>query len=123
MNKIFLNGNLTQQPELKFTNGGTPVCSFDIVVDEGYKDKKTGERVENDNFFTIVTWRGQAESCAKHLEVGSLVNVDGKLIIRESKANNTTYQNPEIHAEKVDFLDWKVNKKVMRKRLENNNQN
>lgn len=117
LNKDIKIGNLITQPDLNYTDNGTPVCEFRIVVVESYKDSKTGKRKENKDYFVIKVWRGLAKACAEYLQIGSLVAVEGKLKIRESKANNTTYQNPEIIADNVEFLDWLVSKKIMKERF------
>lgn len=109
-------GNLVTEPELAYTNGGTPYCIFTIVVKKRYKDKNE-EWQEDKKYFVVRVWRGQAKACAKHLKVGSLVAVEGKSVIEENKANNTTYKNPLIDAGNVEFLDWLVNKNIMKERF------
>ena len=59
LNKIFLMGRLTRDPELRRTQTGTPVASFSLAVDRDFKDKTTGERTTD--FIDVVAWRQTAE--------------------------------------------------------------
>ena len=59
LNKIFLMGRLTRDPELRHTQSGTAVASFSIAVDRDFKDKQTGERATD--FIDVVAWRNTAE--------------------------------------------------------------
>jgi single-strand DNA-binding protein len=103
LNRIVLIGRLTRDPELRYTSNGTPVCNFTLAVERNYTNRD-GER--DVDFINIVTWRGLAESCNKHLGKGRLVGVDGSLQIRKSENNNRTYINPEVKADNVRFLDF-----------------
>ncbi|MCL6547431.1 MAG: single-stranded DNA-binding protein [Alicyclobacillus sp.] len=103
LNRVVLIGRLTQDPELRYTNSGTPVASFTLAVDRA-RNNATGER-ETD-FIPIVVWQRQAELCSQYLHKGRLAAVDGRLQIR-------TYENregqrvrvAEVVAESVRFLD------------------
>jgi single-strand DNA-binding protein len=103
LNRVVLIGRLTQDPELRYTNSGTPVASFTLAVDRA-RSNANGER-ETD-FIPIVVWQKQAELCAQYLHKGRLAAVDGRLQIR-------TYENregqrvrvAEVVAESVRFLD------------------
>ncbi|RCW44136.1 MULTISPECIES: single-stranded DNA-binding protein [unclassified Halanaerobium] len=103
LNRIVLIGRLTRDPELRYTSNGTPVCNFTLAVERNYTNRQ-GER--DVDFIKIVTWRGLAENCARHLGKGRLVGVDGSLHIRKSENNNRTYINPEVTADNVRFLDY-----------------
>ncbi len=103
LNRIVLIGRLTRDPELRYTSNGTPVCNFTLAVERSYTNRQ-GER--DVDFIKIVTWRGLAENCARHLGKGRLVGVDGSLHIRKSENNNRTYINPEVTADNVRFLDY-----------------
>lgn len=80
LNKIFLQGRLVADPELKNTQNGTAVTSFRIAVDRDYKNQN-GDR-ETD-FINIVAWRGTAEFISKYFSKGRMIVVDGRLQIRE----------------------------------------
>jgi single-strand DNA-binding protein len=103
-----LIGRLTRDPELRYTSNGTPVCNFTLAVERNYTNRQ-GER--DVDFINIVTWRGLAENCARHLGKGRLVGVDGSLHIRKSENNNRTYINPEVTADNVRFLDFGNNQR------------
>jgi len=117
LNRIVLIGRLTRDPELRYTSNGTPVCNFTIAVERNYTNRKGEHDVD---FINIVTWRGLAENCARHLGKGRLVGVDGSLQIRKSENNNRTYINPEVNADVVQFLDY-ANNNNQRNNSQNNN--
>ncbi len=76
-NKVIMIGNLTKDPELRYTPQGTPVCSFRIAVNNRIKK---GDNVENDTLFIgVVTFGRPAETASKYLLKGSGVLVDGRL--------------------------------------------
>jgi len=106
LNRIVLIGRLTRDPELRYTSNGTPVCNFTLAVERNYTNRQGDRDVD---FIKIVTWRGLAENCARHLGKGRLVGVDGSLHIRKSENNNRTYINPEVTADNVRFLDFGKN--------------
>ena len=103
LNRIVLIGRLTKDPSLRYTSNGTPVCNFTLACERNYSDKQGDRPVD---FINIVTWRGLAENCAKHLGKGRLVGVDGSLNIRKSESDGRTYINPEVNADNVKFLDF-----------------
>jgi len=103
LNRIVLIGRLTKDPSLRYTENGTPVCNFRIACERNYTNRDGDRDVD---FINIVTWRGLAENCARHLGKGRLVGVDGSLQIRKSENNDRTYINPEVNADNVRFLDF-----------------
>ena len=123
LNRIVLIGRLTRDPELRYTSNGTPVCNFTLAVERNYTNRDGDRDVD---FINIVTWRGLAENCARHLGKGRLVGVDGSLQIRKSENNNRTYINPEVNADNVRFLDFGNNNNNSRSnnqgQYKNNNQ-
>lgn len=103
LNRIVLIGRLTRDPELRYTSNGTPVCNFTIAVERNYTNRQGEHDVD---FINIVTWRGLAENCARHLGKGRLVGIDGQLQIRKSESDGRKYINPEVNADNVRFLDF-----------------
>jgi single-strand DNA-binding protein len=104
INRVVLVGNLTKDPELRHTGGGTPVCSLRIAVNTRRKDS-TGQWTEKPNYFDITVWGNQGESCAQYLAKGRPVAVDGRLEWREWDAQDgTKRQAVEIIADSVQFL-------------------
>jgi len=103
LNRIVLIGRLTKDPSLRYTSNGTPVCNFTLAVERNYTNRDGDKDVD---FINIVTWRGLAENCARHLGKGRLVGIDGSLQIKKSENNGRKYINPEVNADNVRFLDF-----------------
>ena len=102
MNKVFIVGNLTKDPELKTTSSGISVCNFTVAVNRTYKDQN-GERQAD--FIPVVVWRGQAENCAKYLSKGRKVAVAGEIQTRNYDAQDGTKRYvTEVVASDVEFL-------------------
>ncbi|MGA1868740.1 MAG: single-stranded DNA-binding protein [bacterium] len=78
LNHIFLIGNLTRDPELRYTPSGTPVGGFGLAVNRKY-NTKSGEKKEEVDFFEIEVWDKQAEVCSEYLSKGKSVLVQGRL--------------------------------------------
>jgi single-strand DNA-binding protein len=79
VNVVVLVGNLTRDPELRATGGGTSVCKLGLAVNERAKDPATGEWGERPNYFDIDVFGAQAESCAQYLTKGRQVAIEGRL--------------------------------------------
>ena len=105
INRVVLVGNLTRDPELKHTSGGTPVCSLRVAVNDRKRDE-SGNWVDAPNYFSVSVFGNQAESCAQYLSKGRPVGVDGKLRWREweSKDGGGKREAVEIVADSVQFL-------------------
>ena len=73
LNKIFIMGRLTRDPELRRTQTGTPVASFSLAVDRDFKDKSTGERATD--FIDVVAWRQTAEFVSRYFSKGRMAVV------------------------------------------------
>jgi single-strand DNA-binding protein len=105
INRVVLVGNLTKDPELRHTSGGTSVCKLRLAVNTRQKDAATGQWGDKPNYFDVTVWGNQAESCAQYLSRGRPVAVDGRLDWREWEAQDgTKRQAVEIIAESVQFL-------------------
>lgn len=87
LNKVFILGNLTRDPELRQTTGGHAVCSFSIATNRRYTDK-SGQKQEQVEFHSIVAWGRQAEIITQYLHKGSSLLVEGHLQTR-------TWQDPQ----------------------------
>ena len=105
INRVVLTGNLTRDPELRSTGGGTSVCSLRIAVNTRRKDPGTGEWGEKPNYFDVTVWGAQGENCAQYLSKGRPIAVDGRLEWREwqDKEGNKR-QSVDIIADSVQFL-------------------
>ena len=105
MNKVFLIGRLTRDPELRYTGNNTPVASFSLAVNRNFTNQQ-GEREAD--FINIVVWRKQAENVKNYLSQGSQVAVEGRLQTRnyEDKDGQKRYVT-EVVADNVEFLGSK----------------
>jgi single-strand DNA-binding protein len=102
--RVTLVGNLTRDPELRQTPGGTSVCQFGVAVGRRYKDN-SGQWVDKASFFDVVVWGQQGENCAQYLSKGREVAVDGRLDQRSWDAQDGSKRSKvEIIAETVVFL-------------------
>ena len=105
VNKMIIIGNLGSEPEMRFTPNGRPVTSFNVATNRRYTTAD-GERKEETDWFTVVTWSRLAEQCNQFLTKGRLVYVEGRIRLRtwEGQDGQKRYRN-EIIAERVSFLD------------------
>ena len=105
LNKIFIMGRLTRDPELRRTQSGTAVTSFSLAVERDFKTQ--GGEKETD-FIDVVAWRNTAEFVAKYFTKGRMAVVEGRLQIRswqDKEGNNR--RTAEIVADNVYFADSK----------------
>jgi len=102
LNQVALIGNLTRDPELRYTPDGTPVASFTIAVNRPFINRE-GEREAD--FIPIVVWRKRAETCSEYLMKGSQVAVEGRLQVRSYEDKNGVRKwVTEVVARRVEFL-------------------
>lgn len=105
MNKVFLIGRLTRDPELRYTGNNTPVATFSLAVNRNFSNQ-AGEREAD--FINIVVWRKQAENVKNYLTQGSQVAIDGRLQTRSYDDNNGQKRYvTEVIADNVEFLGSK----------------
>ena len=105
LNKIFIMGRLTRDPELRRTQSGTAVTSFSLAVDRDFKSQ-SGEK-ETD-FIDVVAWRSTAEFVAKYFTKGRMAVVEGRLQIRDWKDKDGNKRTAvEVVAENIYFGDSK----------------
>ena len=103
LNRVLLMGNLTKDPELRYTPSGTAVANLRLAVNSTFKDQ-AGQRKEETCFVTIVAWGRQAETCNQYLKKGRSVFVEGRLIYRSWEAEGKTRSTMEVRADRVQFL-------------------
>jgi len=102
-NKIILMGNLTKNPELRYTPNGTPVASFGLAVNRKFRQAE--ELKEDVCFIDIVVFGKQAEHCGQYLSKGNGVIVDGRLQQRRWEAEDGQKRSKhEVVAQTVTFL-------------------
>ncbi len=107
LNKVLLIGNLTRDPELRYTPQGTAVSTIRIAVNRNFKDR-AGENKQETCFINLVAWSNLAEVCNQYLHKGKPVFVEGILQSRnwqDSQGNKRT--TIEVRAERIQFLDRK----------------
>lgn len=105
MNKVFLIGRLTRDPELRYTSSNIPTASFSIAVNRNFTNQN-GEREAD--FINIVVWRKQAENIKNYLTKGSQVAIDGRIQTRTYDAQDGSKRYvTEVVADNVQFLDSK----------------
>lgn len=102
MNKVFLIGRLTRDPELRYTGSNVAVASFSLAVNRNYTSQ-SGEREAD--FINIVVWRKQAENVKNYLTQGSQVAIDGRIQTRsyDGEDGKRRYVT-EVVADNVEFL-------------------
>ena len=106
LNKIFIMGRLTRDPELRRTQTGTPVASFTLAVDRDFKDKSTGER--STDFIDVVAWRQTGEFVSRYFTKGRMAVVEGRLQMRDwTDKDGNKRRTAEVVADQVYFGDSK----------------
>ena len=98
-NKVIIAGNLTRDPELRFTNGGVPVCSFGIAVN------RVRSKNEEVDFFDVSAWRELGETIANYKKKGDPILVEGRLQYRTWEAQDGSKRSKvDVVADNVQFL-------------------
>ena len=105
INTVVITGNLTRDPELRSTGGGTPVCDMRVAVNSRRKDA-SGEWVDKPNYFDVTVFGAQGENCSTYLSKGRPVAIEGRLDWREWEAKDGSgkRQAVSIIANSVQFL-------------------
>ena len=105
LNKVFLIGNLTRNPELRVTPKGTPICSFSLAVNRQFRDEGGNSR-EEVTYVDIEAWGKQAELCSKYLAKGNPCMVEGRLRLDswEDKQSGAKRSKLKIVLDNVQFL-------------------
>lgn len=106
LNKIFLQGRLTRDPELRYTNSQIPVTSFSLAVDRDYSGRDGGEK--QTDFFDCVAWRSTAEFVQKYFAKGRAAVVVGSVQFRDwTDRNGNKRRSTEVVVESIYFADSK----------------
>ena len=106
LNKVFIMGRLTRDPELRRTQTGTAVASFSLAVDRDFKDKSTGERTTD--FIDVVAWRQTGEFVSRYFTKGRMAVVEGRLQIRDwTDKEGNKRRTAAVVADQVYFGDSK----------------
>ena len=104
VNKVILVGNVGKDPETRYLEGGTAVCSFSLATSETYRNRD-GEKVTNTEWHNIVLWRGLAEVAEKYVRKGSQLFIEGRIRTRswDDRDGNKRYTT-EIVGDNMQML-------------------
>ena len=103
-NRVLLMGNLTRNPEIRYTPSGTAVSDLGLAVNESFKNK-AGETVEQVCYVDVVVWGRQAETAAEYLHKGSPVFVEGRLQLDQWENQQGEKRSKlRVRADRVQFL-------------------
>ncbi len=107
LNQVYLLGNLTRDPEIKYTNEGVAICEMGLAVNKRWTDKE-GKEAESVDFFNVTAWHNLAENCAVSLKKGDRVLVNGHLNLRswenkEGKKYNIINISADIITVSLEF--------------------
>ena len=104
LNKVFLIGRLTQNPETRTTPSGQLVCSFGLATNRVWTNQETSQKEEKTEFHNIVLWRRLAEIASQYLTKGSLLLVEGRIQTRSWQDNSGGKRyKTEIVAENIQL--------------------
>ncbi len=104
LNKVFLIGNLTRDPELRYTPAGVAVANLGVAVNRRFRDR-SGEIKEDVCFVTVTVWDKQAETCCQYLQKGKPIFVEGVLQSRSWETSDGQKRSAiDVRAERVQFL-------------------
>jgi single-strand DNA-binding protein len=104
LNKVMLIGNLGKDPEMKYTQQGTPITTFSIAVSRSRKSPD-GQFIDETEWFRIVAWERLAEQCNEFLRKGSKVYIEGRLQTRSWEKDGQTQYMTEVVANEMLILD------------------
>jgi single-strand DNA-binding protein len=108
VNKVILLGNLGKDPEIRSFENGSSRASFTLATTDSYKDKNSGEMINQTEWHTIVAWRGLADIAAKYLHKGDKIYVEGKLKTRSwTDQEGSTKYITEIDADNIIMMSKK----------------
>lgn len=106
VNKVFLSGRLTQDPELRYTPSGVAVTTLRMAVNTTFFPKDSEKR-EEVCYINVSVWRKRAESCVEYLRKGSPIFVEGRLQSRSWETQDGQKRTTiEVQSDRVQFLEW-----------------
>lgn len=104
LNKVFLIGNLTRDPELRTTPGGQAVCTIGMATNRIWTDRQSGQKQQKVEYHTVILWRRLAEIVSQYLAKGSSVFIEGRLQTRNwQDKNGVKHWTTEIIAENMQL--------------------
>ena len=104
VNKVILVGNVGKDPETRYLEGGTAVCSFSLATSETYRNRD-GEKITNTEWHNVVLWRGLAEVAEKYVKKGSQLYIEGRIRTRswDDRDGNKRYTT-EVVGDNMQML-------------------
>jgi len=106
LNTVFLMGNLTRDPELRYTPNGQAVTSFTVATNRQWTDSASGEKKDAAEFTDVVAWGKMAETISNYMKKGRRIHVTGRLQTRSWEAQDGSKRNKtEVIAQDVIFVD------------------
>ncbi len=119
LNKVFLIGNLTRDPELKTTPNGQSVCNIGVATNRIWNDRKSGQKQQKVEYHTVILWRRLAEIANQYLTKGSSVFIEGRLQTRNWQDKNGNKRwTTEIIAENMQLGPRTAKKPIAEKPTE-----
>ena len=106
VNKVILLGRLGKDPELRYTQGGQPVCGFSLCTHEVWRDK-AGEKQESLEWHNVTVWGKVGENCEKYLKKGSQAYIEGQIKTDSYEKDGKKLYTTKIVARDVKFLGSK----------------
>lgn len=105
LNKVFLIGNLTRDPELRYTAGGTAVADVNIAVNQRFVNRNKNEQRDEVVYVAVTVWGKQAEACGEYLTKGSSLFVEGRLQLDTWEGKDGQKKNRlRVVAQRVQFI-------------------
>lgn len=105
INRVTISGNLTRDPELRMTKGGTQVLSFGLAVNDRMRNQQTGEWEDRPNFVDCIIFGNRAEAVAKYVSKGSKVAVEGKLRYSSWETKDGQRRSKlEVIVDEIEFM-------------------
>lgn len=101
--RVYGIGNLTRDPELRYTPNGTPVCNFGMAANRRYK--QNGEEKQETCFVDCTAWSKTAEVVSQYLRKGSRVHIEGRLTFRAWETEGQRRSKLEVTVDRISFLD------------------
>lgn len=107
INKVIIMGNMTRNPELRYTPQGTAVCDLGVALNNSYTNSD-GAKVEDTCFIDVVAWGRQAETSAEYLKKGNRVIVEGSLQLDQWEKDGQKRSRIRVRADRVIFVERPV---------------
>lgn len=104
INRVNVTGNLTRDPELRITQGGTKILTFGVAVNDRRRNAQTGEWEDYPNFIDCVMFGAYAEAIQRHLAKGVKIGIEGRLSQRRWQKDGQNHSKIEVVVEKVELF-------------------